>query len=1010
MNDRIINLHGRTVRVSSRTSGAVLIAAAVFASGCGLVTGPFVCEYAWTTLDCVPPETAAALTSDDATHRALESVIDRAAAEVVAHPMLLARATVLYADLEATLAHHGGPPGTLTSQDIHGFLELVESIENATNDDSLRCSLESLRGAIDPAALVGLDGAAAAEMIVAAAARTLTSGRPDASMSLQPRDRGVAWEGDTVVVPAAAHAAGALGTRWRTDLVLTNQGAAEAQVTIALLERGQSNPTPQETAYVLDAGESLFVEDSLATAFSFDGAAALRITADVGTVAVTSRTYNRLAGASGRTFGQFLPALTTDDLIVSGDEGRIIQLAHNPSLDSGTRTNLILVNGGGSATEVDIELRTGDGTSLGSIEHTLRPWEYSQIDLVFEEVTQQTVENGSVVIRPTTSGGRVYAIASAVDNLTGDPIAIMAARRSPAIDSLFNETLTIPAAAHVMGLADTNWRTDLVIHGLTGGFNITQVQLLPRGQENTDPVTREVNLSDGVSLRYDDVIDTLFDTDGVGAIRLTAYGGAITASSRTYNLLGEGNSQGLDPGSTFGQYMGPVGFTRAITFGEQAWVPHLSHSPSLDSGARANLGLVNNSTRTIDIVVELFRGDGTRLGSVTKTLRQWENIQIDGVFAQVTSEPVAGGYAIVSTTHPAGSFHAYGSVVDNATGDPITIDALPIRRPDPLSGVLPSVNAMMEVFDLGLTARAVFDFVDTNDLGDFFDQLAAAAPERVTRTAGGARYDLGVSTVFMDRLRVGGKAELTTDLVGSGSSLTGSVLIELDSVHVDGLAPVVDALDLAIDLQRTAGNHVAGTVSVLSARKTTSLESLEGTIEFDTALCEQYPIGGSLTLTYGGRTYTITFDPGCTGRVSVAAPSIDHWRLRLVMGGCSTGNQPTEQIAHLISDGGRLAIDPGSSDPTRFGWRRWTIDGALNPSTTTVDFVQRTGSTGSAVARDGRFQGEYSPYSTDEFTYYTGTYSYTASEAGCEASFYEGRDDPDLIVGILESCDGPCVD
>ena len=86
--------------------------------------------------------------------------------------------------------------------------------------------------------------------------------------------------------------------------------------------------------------------------------------------------------------------------------------------------------------------------------------------------------------------------------------------------------------------------------------------------------------------------------------------------------------------------------------------------------------LVNNSTRTSEIAVELFREDGSSLGSFTTTLDGWEYQQIDRVFERVTQDAVASGYAIVTTTSPWGFFHAQASVVDNRTGDPITVDAV----------------------------------------------------------------------------------------------------------------------------------------------------------------------------------------------------------------------------------------------------------------------------------------------------------------------------------------------
>ena len=91
--------------------------------------------------------------------------------------------------------------------------------------------------------------------------------------------------------------------------------------------------------------------------------------------------------------------------------------------------------------------------------------------------------------------------------------------------------------------------------------------------------------------------------------------------------------------------MGPTGYLHSITFGDEAWIPHLSHDPSLTRGSRTNLGLVNNSARTIDVEVELFDGDGTLLGGFTQTLRNWKNVQIGKVFERVTNQVVTGRVA-----------------------------------------------------------------------------------------------------------------------------------------------------------------------------------------------------------------------------------------------------------------------------------------------------------------------------------------------------------------------------
>ncbi len=79
-------------------------------------------------------------------------------------------------------------------------------------------------------------------------------------------------------IPAAAHVSGALGTNWRTDVELHNPGATQARVEVAMLERNRANATPETRTFYVAAGTSKRLEDILYTSFTFDGAAALRIT------------------------------------------------------------------------------------------------------------------------------------------------------------------------------------------------------------------------------------------------------------------------------------------------------------------------------------------------------------------------------------------------------------------------------------------------------------------------------------------------------------------------------------------------------------------------------------------------------------------------------------------------------------------------------------------------------------------------------------------------------------
>jgi len=830
----------------------------------------------------------------------------------------------------------------------------------------------------------------------------------DASLRLGGRERGLAREGETLVVPASAHAGGALGTRWRTDLVLTATDRATTLVNVELLPRGQANPNPEELQLELVGGQARVVEDALDELFGFNGAAALRLTSENGTFIATSRTYNlegNLGGPDARTFGQFLPALSADDAIVFGDEGRLLLLAHDPTLEQGQRTNLILVNGSGEDVDIDIDLFSSDGVELGDVEETLQAWEYRQFDGIFEDVTSEVVDDGYAVVEVETPGGRVYALASVVDNMTGDPVAVPAVLRSPFEEKTLHETQIVQAAAKIEGVGDTDWRTDLVLHALTGDtptqFSVlASLELLPRGQENTSPETRQVMIPMGQSVRFDDVLESLFETDGAASIRVTPYGGAAGVESRTYNLLGEGNAAGYPEGATFGQYLGPVGYLHSVTFGDEAWIPHLSHDPSLTRGSRANLGLVNNSPRPIDVEVDLHNGDGMLLGSFTQTLRMWENVQIGKVFERVTNQAVTGGYAVLRTTHPAGAFVAHGSVVDNRTGDPITIDAVVIRKAEP-AGVVASGDMLMQLFESGFDPGDVFELLRAGELQGYLDELAVEMPDRAMRTADGIVFDLGSGAVLGETMLASGTVDFSDATATDGTSVTGTVTVDFDELGVDGRSPVVEDLQLGLALAQVDGDQVEGTVTLASSAMAKSVSDFGGSLEFDTRICERYPIGGSITVTIGGELRTITFDDSCDGSFQVDIPSAAFYALNMPMNDCA-GNPPGEDppSIHMVDEDGQLSADPSSPAETS-GRLRFVSTGRVNSSSASVLFGQRGGSDGER--RIGSFVG-----TKGQGGYWAGIYGYTVSEGECSSSYHHGRDAPGFSPGIMIACTGPC--
>ncbi len=247
--------------------------------------------------------------------------------------------------------------------------------------------------------------------------------------------RGVAVAGTTTItvsaappdqgryILTAAHLPGFAGTQWRTDLEVHNPGSTTATYLIELLARDQANPDPPRVTFTLSEGRSATYADVLYSVFSFNGAAALRITPTAGDILLASRTYNQ---APAGTFGQFVPPHTVQQAIVSGTHGRLIQLSHDPSLKTGFRTNVGFVSA--SVVPIDIETRffTAIGRHLGTHILQLKPYEFKQLDKAFELVSNEVVNGGYVTVRSTTSGGVFFAYASVVDNRTGDPVFVPA--------------------------------------------------------------------------------------------------------------------------------------------------------------------------------------------------------------------------------------------------------------------------------------------------------------------------------------------------------------------------------------------------------------------------------------------------------------------------------------------------------------------------------------------------------------------------------------------------------
>jgi len=224
-------------------------------------------------------------------------------------------------------------------------------------------------------------------------------------------------------IAAASHVRGTNNTNWRTDIELFSTAKSLSGLSVQWLE--SSGGTPQEVDLDFTGTPCQRIEDVLDALFGGNNSGALRLEAEGGTLAVTSRTYNDPGDA---TYGQYIPAVVESGALVWGESARLVQLAHSPKSNKGFRSNLGFVNTTGQTLTMYVELRDGGGSTLGTLNFDLAPWQYHQLNNVYDDVTEETLDNAYAVVTTWTGGAAYFAFASVVDNRSGDPVFIPAVR------------------------------------------------------------------------------------------------------------------------------------------------------------------------------------------------------------------------------------------------------------------------------------------------------------------------------------------------------------------------------------------------------------------------------------------------------------------------------------------------------------------------------------------------------------------------------------------------------
>jgi len=457
----------------------------------------------------------------------------------------------------------------------------------------------------------------------------------------------------TSFVPAIAKAAGAEDSFFQTDVDLNNTALdMEVEFQFLWLPRGEDNSEPTKSSrFSLGAGESVRVEDVLRTIFGVEPNAvgALAIAASNPDLIAMSRTYNIPPTKIAGTFGQALPAVAFDDLIMSSETQRIIFMSENDDF----RANVGCVNGSDSAIEILIDLYDALGTPLETKTMNLGPWSNDQVNRIFS--SYQPI-NGYVDVRSNTMGGMYYCYGSVLDNVTSDPTTIL-----PQVPSS-GMRYYVPAAALAAGAEGAFFQTDIDVNN-SGNDSSYVFMWLPRDADNSSPDRSEsMSLLGGMSARYQNVLSEVFgaEPDVVGALGMESPSEDFLTMSRTYNV------PLVKAAGTFGQALPGIQEGDMIEADDRRRIIFLSEN----SDFRSNVGCSSGSGVTTAVRIELFDADGESLEIKEMELGPWSNDQINRVFRD--HRPINGYVDVWSETEGA-LFYCYGSVLDNVTSDPTTI-------------------------------------------------------------------------------------------------------------------------------------------------------------------------------------------------------------------------------------------------------------------------------------------------------------------------------------------------
>ncbi|MCD4750255.1 MAG: S8 family serine peptidase [Thermoanaerobaculales bacterium] len=455
-----------------------------------------------------------------------------------------------------------------------------------------------------------------------------------------------ALESFAATVPVIARGPGVNDTLWSTGIRVFNHSTLEpAEIGLYLIQEGHDGTVDfKRRPLFIPAGHSLDLDDVVGSTFNLNAAAGqLLLESNVSDLIVGGRIQTPDPG--GGTFGQFVagspPTLRPSTML--------LHLSEN----SDFRTNFGLSESSGSEATASITLfdaHTGDKLSE-NLHLEVPPFSIQRIDRLLPTSGGPPAADFYAIVETNSA---VTPWASVVDNRTGDAVFI------PGTNPVAAGSFMLPVVARTPGHEETLWRTDVSIASTSTEPLSVTLELRRVGENESEILIATLPIAPGTVALLDDVVATVFGLEtAIGSLRIIPdpRDAPIAAVSRTYNKTDSG---------TYGQFI-PAVSEGVTTVGT---IIHIDGSAQF----RTNLFLCEIGGAQVLLELRLRDQQGTLLGEPQIfELQPFQMFQIVDVFRSFNVQARSNCRFDLRLIDGAGSFTALASVVDQTTGDAITV-------------------------------------------------------------------------------------------------------------------------------------------------------------------------------------------------------------------------------------------------------------------------------------------------------------------------------------------------